>query len=158
MKTVIQRQMDLSKVYKLEGIQYISILDGGCTCDNCGKLIANIATLESEGKRYSVGLDCLETLLQQSETVLNWDDQYKFNWIYKAAIQKAKSTRAKITKLKKEYPSLVVELSEFEDRFGFRYSRTKNGHWDPLGFDFTYQNEFKELTLGYLQGLEITRK
>ena len=58
--------------------------------------------------------------------------------------------------MSKQYPSLIIELAEFDDHFGFSYSSPKNGWNNPLGWDYTYQNEFKEITLGYLQGLPIT--
>ncbi len=156
MKTVIQRNLDLTKVYSLEGVSYIPLIEGGGTCcDNCGKLISNIAHLKSEGKSFYVGLDCMDTLLQQSETVLNWNDQYKYNWIFKAAIQKAKSTRTKIMKLKKEYKeNLIVRLVEFADQFGFSYEKKCEKYGSsPLGWDYRYDNEFKELTLNYVKDL-----
>ena len=159
MKAVIQRNLDLSKVYQLEGISYVPLIDGGGTCcDNCNKPISNIAHLKCESKNYYVGLDCMDTILEQSENVLSWDDQYKYNWIIKAAVQKAKSTRAKILKLQKKHSSLSVQLVEFEDNFGFRYEYQRGQYSEPLGWDFTYDNEFKEMTLKYVDGLITERK
>jgi hypothetical protein len=161
MKTIIQRNLDLSKVYTLEGISYVSLVDGGGTCcDNCGKPISNIAELKSEEKHYYVGLDCMDTILEQSQNVMSWDDQYKYNWIYKAAIQKAKSTRAKILKLKKQYgDNLIVTMVEFKDKFGFSYDK-KDERWgtSPLGFDYRYENEFKEITTSYTKDLVDIRR
>jgi hypothetical protein len=64
-KKIIQRQMSLETKYILTGKKYIPVLDGGgCGCDNCGKLIANIATVKNEdGKSFNIGFDCLETFL-----------------------------------------------------------------------------------------------
>lgn len=64
-KNIIQRNLPLNIKYNLIDKKYISLIDGsGCTCDNCGKLIANIATVKSEtGVTYNVGFDCLETFL-----------------------------------------------------------------------------------------------
>jgi hypothetical protein len=156
MKTVIQRNLDLSKVYTLEGINYISLIDGGGTCcDNCNKLISNIAELKCDRKSYYVGLDCMDTILQQSQTVLSWDDQFKYNWVFKAAIQKAKSIRAKILKLQKKHgDKLIVTLTEFPDKFGFSFD-VKDEKWgtSPLGWDYGFDNDFKEITLGYVAGL-----
>ena len=155
MKAIIQRNLDLSKVYELAGVSYQSIEDGGGhSCDNCGKIITNIAQLKCEGKSYYVGLDCMDTLLEQSQNVLSWDDQFKYNWVYKAAIQKAKSLRAKILKGVKKYPSYTVKQVEGvgkdgKEWYGFRFN---NGN-EPLGWDYTYDIEFKELTLSYVKGL-----
>ena len=64
MKTIIQRALPLTDVYKIHSFHYVSILEGGggC-CENCGKLIANIVTLENQhGVKFIVGSDCAETL------------------------------------------------------------------------------------------------
>ena len=48
MKNMIQRKLPLDVLYNLIDKRYISLIDGcGCTCDNCGKLIANIATISN---------------------------------------------------------------------------------------------------------------
>ncbi len=49
---------------------YISLIDGmGCTCDNCGRLIANLVTVKNEGenKQYIIGQDCAKTLFSEEE-------------------------------------------------------------------------------------------
>lgn len=49
---------------------YISLIDGtGCTCDNCGRLIANIVTVKNEEtkKYYTIGQDCAKNLFSQEE-------------------------------------------------------------------------------------------
>jgi len=49
---------------------YISLIDGtGCTCDNCGRLIANIVTVKNEdtGRHYTIGQDCAKTLFSDKE-------------------------------------------------------------------------------------------
>lgn len=50
--------------YTKTGTNYISILDGnGCTCDNCGRLIANMVYVKHEsGKSFTIGQDCTKTL------------------------------------------------------------------------------------------------
>lgn len=63
-KAIIQRQLPLNVRYTVIDKKYISLIDGfGCTCDNCGKLIANIATVKSNNGVYNIGFDCLETFL-----------------------------------------------------------------------------------------------
>lgn len=65
MKAIIQRSLPLNVRYVLTDKKYIPILEGGGSCcDNCGKLIANIATVKNtDGKSFTIGFDCLETLL-----------------------------------------------------------------------------------------------
>lgn len=64
MKAIVQRNLPLNVRYTVVDKKYISLIDGfGCTCDNCGKLIANIATVKSANGVYNIGFDCLETFL-----------------------------------------------------------------------------------------------
>ena len=65
MKSIIKRNLDLNVKYNLIDKKYISLIDGnGCICDNCGKLIANIATVKNDNNdTFNIGFDCLETLL-----------------------------------------------------------------------------------------------
>lgn len=65
MKNIIQRSLPLNIKYTIIDKVYIPLEHGcGTSCDNCGALIANIATVRSEdNKTFSIGFDCLETLL-----------------------------------------------------------------------------------------------
>lgn len=65
MKTIIERRLPLNMQYVLIDKKYIPLENSfGCACDNCGKLIANIATVKnSNGDTYNIGFDCLETIL-----------------------------------------------------------------------------------------------
>lgn len=65
MKAIIERNLPLNTKYVVTGKKYIPLTEGfGCTCDNCNKLIANIATVKNEaGKSFNIGFDCLETVL-----------------------------------------------------------------------------------------------
>ena len=65
MKAIIERNLPLDVKYILTDKKYIPLADGyGCTCDNCGKLIANIATVKNtNGNSFNIGFDCLETIL-----------------------------------------------------------------------------------------------
>lgn len=55
----------------LVGVSYVPLIDSmGTCCENCGRAIANIATVKhTDGTHYVIGLDCAETLL--SEEVYN---------------------------------------------------------------------------------------
>ncbi len=48
---------------------YVPLSEGcGCTCQNCGRLIANIVTvMHDEGNMYIIGADCAETILGKKE-------------------------------------------------------------------------------------------
>lgn len=49
---------------------YISLMDGqGCTCDNCGRLIANIVKVKNEdtAKFYTIGQDCAKNLFSEEQ-------------------------------------------------------------------------------------------
>ena len=64
-KNIIQRNLPLNVTYILTDKKYIPLIEGsGYTCDNCGQLIANIATVRNSlGKSFNIGFDCLETIL-----------------------------------------------------------------------------------------------
>jgi len=70
-KSIIQRALPLNVKYALNGVSYLSIEDGGgCSCDNCGKLITNVANVSSVNGNYSIGLDCLDTILLKNQSYL----------------------------------------------------------------------------------------
>lgn len=71
---VIKRRLPLDCKYECIDKKYISLVDGfGCTCDNCGKLIANIATVRSINGVYNIGFDCLETFLLNNSLLEGFD-------------------------------------------------------------------------------------
>lgn len=56
--------------YTKLGVKYIALIDGGgCTCDNCGRLISNMVTVrnEDENKQYTIGQDCAKNLFSEDE-------------------------------------------------------------------------------------------
>jgi hypothetical protein len=65
MKNIIQRSLPLNVKYLIIDKQYIPLENSfGCFCDNCHKLIANIATVKNDNNEtFNIGFDCLETLL-----------------------------------------------------------------------------------------------
>jgi hypothetical protein len=79
MKAIIERRLPLNVRYTVTDKKYIPVLEGGgCTCDNCGKLIANIATIKSVNGTYSIGFDCLETFLLNNSLLDGFDvEQYE---------------------------------------------------------------------------------
>lgn len=53
--------------YTLVSVSYIAIVDSfGTVCENCGRLISNIATVKNDlNKHFTIGLDCAKTLLSK---------------------------------------------------------------------------------------------
>lgn len=156
MKNIIQRALDLSKQYELISVSYCSIEDGGGqSCENCGKLITNVATIKSD-KFYQIGLDCLDTILENNQRIISDEDYLKYQYSDKPAIAKAKALRAKILKYSKQYPNFTAVFKEFKDRqgndsMGFSY---ENGEGPRLGWDYTFNPTYKELTLNYVKAIK----
>lgn len=74
MKKVIKRNLALNVKYTCIDKKYIPLSEGiGCTCDNCGKLIANIATVKSVNGTFDIGFDCLETVLLNNSLLEGFD-------------------------------------------------------------------------------------
>ena len=73
MKNIIKRSLPLDVKYSVIDKKYIPVLDGGgCSCDNCGKLIANIATITNGKEAFNIGFDCLETVLMNNSLIENY--------------------------------------------------------------------------------------
>ncbi len=61
MKTV-QGSLPVNRDYKITDIDY-QPMECATTCQNCGRIISNIATIENDkGSQFVVGLDCAESL------------------------------------------------------------------------------------------------
>lgn len=123
MKKVIQRNLPVTQRYKIIGSYYRSIEDGGGhACENCGRLITNVAEVEGQVDRkiYSVGMDCAETLA-------GIKGDFDFEYIHKANFQQAKGARAYIMRAQKKAKelglNLTVTVSTYPPGSGF-YSAT----------------------------------
>lgn len=70
--------------YELISVNYIALVDSiGTTCDNCGRLISNIATVEHiSGKQYTIGIDCAKTLLKDRTYALEKERLFYKKKIY----------------------------------------------------------------------------
>ena len=154
--------LDVTQKYILLDVSYLSIEDGGgCSCQNCGKLITNIATIkgENDGNVYSIGLDCLDNYIENNE-LLNNESHLQYVLSDKPAIQKAKSLRAKLLKEIKKYgDSFSIEFYSSDRCFGFSYSlkpnteHNKSEYSKPLGFNYTFLPQYKDLTLNYIRDI-----
>lgn len=104
-----QRNLPHNTSYKFLHAFATGGVENGCPCDNCGKLLAQVAVIESaEGKQYQVGLDCAATLA----TV----DPYEFEPA-EHLFKEAKKTRGYLTKDLKAYGAayaVVVALLHFK--------------------------------------------
>lgn len=126
MKTIIQRNLDLSKKYVLTDKKYIPLADGfGCVCDNCNKLIANIATIKNGTNTYNIGFDCLDTILLNNSILDGRSiEQYEhFKSHVKGYISKANELKDIIkdhntTKINK-IVSLEFDVTDFNDWLKF---------------------------------------
>lgn len=118
-----QYNLPITTTYTIISSHYVSIEDGGGCCENCGRIISNIATIESkEGKQYTVGLDCAGTL-----SGIKGD--FDFEYIHKANFNTAKQARAKLNKAIKEgiVKNLTFTTYETNDNY---YKEVGAGKWE----------------------------
>ena len=111
-KQIIERRLPLNVKYVCTDKKYISLIDGtGCACDNCGKLIANIATVKSINGTYNIGFDCLETFLLNNNLLEGFNvEEY----------EKVKKMIPKILRFAKSLKE-TIELNNGLD--GFKFER-----------------------------------
>lgn len=116
MKTIIQRSLPLNVKYHIIDKQYIPLENSfGCFCDNCHKLIANIATIRNDNNEtFKIGFDCLETLLLNN-SLLNKHDIESY--------EKTKKMLPKILRFSKELKALIKINNGLD---GFLFERPSN--------------------------------
>ena len=125
MKNVIQRHLPLNISYFVTDKKYIPLSEGfGQCCDNCGQLIANIATIKNEtGKVYNIGFDCLETILINNNLLTSGDvEQYEQT---KKMIPKI-IRFSKVVKEKKRITGLSFEVQKYQSEYFTFYWLTSN--------------------------------
>jgi len=135
-KKSVQRNMPLGVKYEIKDSFYISVEDGGCTCDNCGKLISNVVVLIDENKAvFNVGTDCAPTLLKACDMLKlsQIDSYFSAGKSARAAIQKY------IKKAKASGVTLEITYKIFEDDKNF-YKQVGTGGYRieslPFNIDF----------------------
>lgn len=90
-KKITVRHLRIDVTYELIETYYAGG-DSGTCCDNCGKLITNIAKIKSsDGKINHIGLDCAETLT-------GIKNDFDFEYVHKARFATARQARATIRK------------------------------------------------------------
>lgn len=103
-KRIIRQQLPID-IYEI--VDTFSLgEDDYSVCDNCGKVIKNIAVVKnSKGKLFNVGMDCAETLSGITE-----DDIFFWNSDFK----QAKGIRARINKYKKQGAIIKVQNTYYD--------------------------------------------
>lgn len=103
MKAIIERNLPLNIHYHLIDKKYIPLAESfGTCCDNCGQLIANIATVKNDaGNVYNIGFDCLETILINN-SLLSSKDVIEY--------EKAKRMIPKVLRFAKQLKE-IIELN-----------------------------------------------
>ncbi len=132
-KKIIQRNLPLNQKYSLLHTIHKSLIDGDCVgCENCGKLIANIATVkgENDNKTYLIGMDCLETFLINNK-LLDGESVEEFN--------KAKRSLPKAI-------SILKSIKEFLDA---------NTFIDEVIIDFPKMFSYKWIATNYLSNGKV---
>lgn len=135
MKTIIERNLSLNNKYFLIDKKYIPIevSAGAYCCDNCNKLIANIAVVRSEnGNVYNIGFDCLETILINNN-LLSTNDIKEY--------EKIKKMIPKIIRFSK---TIKEQLNNYKNISGIKFEKQ------------TYTSDW--FTFYWLQNNEITSR
>lgn len=143
-KVIIQRSLPLTQTYNLIETFYSSAMDGGGhLCENCGRLISNIAKVQGETDKniYYIGMDCAETLTGLKES-------FTFEFQAKAAFQAGKSARQAIMKMQKKAKENNVPLTITAETFDHEknyYKEIGAGIWRTKTEPFNpYYNNFKQ--------------
>lgn len=139
-KAIIKRALPLTDTYKVHSFSYVSLIDGqGTCCENCGKLISNIVTLENQrGEKFVVGNDCADTL-----TI----DKSKMFFEVQPAFAEGKSLRAKIMKYFKN--NTIVKAYIYNGDDGKQFIVLQNAQ----GASSMQHIVYPEITLPYINNL-----
>lgn len=117
MKTVIKRNLPLNVQYTCIDKKYIPLIDGcGTCCDNCGKLIANIATVKSVNGVYYIGFDCLETFLINNSLLdaASVEDYQKIKKQLPTLIKHSKEINEAIKGATGKVVKLIFDVTDFK--------------------------------------------
>ena len=115
----MQRNLRHDTTYTILSSWYVSLEDGGNSCQNCGRLIANCAEVQdANGQRFTVGMDCAATLSGIKDT-------FQLSQV-EASFQQAKSARAKVAKFRKSYPEGTIRIETLPEGKGY-YKEANSG-------------------------------
>ena len=129
MKAIIERALPLTVKYTLVDKKYIPIEQsmGAYCCNNCGKLISNIATVKNEiGESFNIGFDCLETILINNNLLdgKSIEEYREFKRQLPAIIKKSKEIYETI---KETNAKNIVKVN------GIQFDKTDFQYWSKLG-------------------------
>ena len=138
-KQVNRYNLPLDHKYTIQSFDYLgSILDGGgTTCQNCNRLIVNTATVKNEeGKTYTVGCDCAETL-----SLTDISDFWK--------VKEQEALHQKLTgyirKIKQEQAKGIIFTYELQGKTTYIYGQ--HGYWLYRFNSEIFNKYFKNLNL-----------
>lgn len=114
----IQRNLPLGIEYDLLSSWQSSMEAGNC-CQNCGRVIANCAEIQSIHGKFVVGMDCAKTLCEHSMSIMQAE----------AAFSMAKSARARLSKAIKGNLGTDFCAVTFSDAKNF-YKEVGSGKWE----------------------------
>lgn len=119
---------------KYEIVETFSLSEGEyITCENCGKVIRNIAIVQdSKGKKFHVGLDCAETLSGIDEyDIAYWSENFNIAKTIRAKVNKARKLGAEITvgntywnkniQIRMQKPGVISRSEEVTEDFLKKY-------------------------------------
>jgi len=162
MKTITQRNLPLDTKYVVVDKKYIPVLEGGgACCDNCGRLIANIATVKNETSDiYYIGFDCLETILINNNLLSSQDveDYERVKKMIPKVIRFSKHIKDVLAK-NPQVTGILFEKSSYKTDYQTFYwlsngnlSSRDNDYYKLKDMDFnfmtdTLKNIFQNLTI-----------
>lgn len=132
-KQIQRRNLPLNTTYTLVS-SYYSDLENGCVCENCGRLITNVAQIKANetGRAHIVGMDCAATLTGITQTLA---------YIYATNnFSAAKTARARILKRIKQGATVVTATSMTTDNNYHKEARA--GGWETTGENDSPANIF----------------
>lgn len=116
--SLVQRNLPLGIEYKLLS-SWQTELEAGNSCQNCGKVIANCAEIQSANGKFIVGLDCAKTLCGHSLSMMQAESSFAMG----------KSARATLRKAIKENKGTNFRAVTFSDSQNF-FKESGSGKWE----------------------------
>jgi hypothetical protein len=114
-KKVVQRALLLDQKYEVLSIYRGDFLSGnGTTCENCGKVISNIAEIKNSSNTvFQVGLDCAKTL-----QISNPDDFSGLEYPFKQVSKFLTLSRKKDSKVSSDGFRAIVNFTNYSKNWG----------------------------------------
>lgn len=118
----------------------------GC-CDNCGKVIVNIATVKNEaGKTFEIGLDCKKNLIDKPIIAEMLKDE--LSGTYNAKLYKQRTSEAEKFLKFCSYPDVDIEIDNNDVMI---YDRLPHKNFEGITGNIIYIQSTR-----YLQSIGLT--